>query len=91
MSIGLLRNGMLMKTKKTKTNFGDTAPQTIEARLYSVEVPLVGFKLQGKGTYPYDCLHAREYPDAYIYISESGGWVGSYQLDIQPDGSYIIK
>ena len=79
---------MLMKIK---TNFGDTPPQTIKAWLHSVEAPLVEFNLRGKGAYPYDCLHARVYPDAYIYTNDRGGWVGSYQLDIQPDGSYIIK
>ncbi len=76
---------------KTETNFGDTAPQIIKARLWSIESPLVEFKLQGKGAYPCDCQDAVKCPNAYIYISESGGWVGSYQLNIQPDGSYIIK
>jgi hypothetical protein len=62
----------------------------IQARLYGIEAPLVEFRLVGRGKYPYACDHAKEYPNAYIYENERGGWVGSYQLELQADGSYII-
>ena len=80
---------MLMKTKKT--NFGDVAPLIIMVHLFSIEAPPIEYELQGKGIYPYACQHTLDYPDAYIYMSESGGWVGSYDLELQEDGSYIIK
>lgn len=66
------------------------APPIIHARLYSIKAPLVEFRLVGRGKYPYDCDHTKKYPDAYIYENERGGWVGSYQLELQEDGSYLI-
>lgn len=77
--------------KKTKCVFKNKkAPQMIMARLWSIEAPLVEFYLRGQGTYPYDCQSKTTYPNAYIYFNESGGWVGSYQLELQEDKSYII-
>ncbi len=68
-----------------------SVPARIDARLHSIEAPLVEYRLIGCGKYPYDCQHKKDYPDAYIYLNESCGWAGSYQLDLQEDGSYIIK
>lgn len=78
--------------KKVECIFKSTeAPQVIQARLWSIEASPVTFYLRGQGTYPYECQSKDDYPDAYIYFNESGGWVGSYQLELQEDGSYLIR
>ncbi len=76
---------------ESKLSFGDTAPPVIKAKLWSVEASLITYHLVGQGVYPYDCQRKKDYPDAYIYENERGGWVGSYQLELQADGSYLIK
>lgn len=77
---------------KAKCIFQHTeAPPIINARLWSVEAPLVKYHLRGRGAYPYDCPSKSKHPNSYIYVSGSGGWIASHDLELQEDGSYIIR
>ncbi len=77
--------------KKAKCIFKNMeAPLVIMARLWSIESPLVEYHLRGKGAYPYACPRKTTHPNSYIYVSGSGGWIASHDLELQEDGSYLI-
>lgn len=45
----------------------------------------------GRGAYPYDCPSKDKHPDAMIYESENGGWIGDYLLQDTGLGYFTVK